>query len=255
MPHFKLTLAYDGAPFVGWQRQAEGVSVQGLVEDALAELEGSAVSLAGAGRTDAGVHALGQVASVFLTRSIDAATLVRAANAHLPATIRILAADEVSPAFHARFRATAKTYRYRIWNADVLNPFERGHVWHIPAPPLDCEAMAASAMLLEGFHDFAAFQAASAMSRTTWRTIFSSRVVAAEPGDRVPLVVYEIRGEGFLRHMVRSIVGTLVDIGKGRHPASWMREVLVSKSRATAGRTAPPEGLFLVGVEYDGPDL
>lgn len=255
MPHFKLTLAYDGAGFVGWQRQADGVSVQGLVENALAALEGSPVTLAGAGRTDAGVHALGQVATVSLTRVIDAATLVRAANAHLPPGVRILAAHEVAPTFHARFSATAKTYRYRIWNAEVLNPFERGHVWHVPAPVLDREAMSAAATRLEGRHDFAAFHGAGTTPRTTERTMFRSRITGAERGEREPLVTYEVRGEGFLRHMVRSIVGTLVEIGSGRHGASWMRDVLESRSRALAGRTAPPEGLFLVGVEYDTPDL
>jgi tRNA pseudouridine38-40 synthase len=255
VPHFKLTLAYDGATLVGWQRQADGVSVQGLVEDALAELEGAAVSVAGAGRTDAGVHALGQVASVALARAIGAATLVRALNAHLPENVRVLAAAEVSPAFHARFSATAKTYQYRIWNGDVLNPFERGRVWHIPAPMLDRDAMSAAAVALEGRHDFAAFQAAGATPRTTERTIFSSRVLATDHGDRAPLLTYEIRGEGFLRHMVRTIVGTLIEIGTGRQTARWMRDVLESKARTLAGRTAPAEGLFLVGVEYDTPDL
>ncbi len=255
MPHFKLTLAYDGRSLVGWQRQADGVSVQGLVEDALAELEGSAVSVAGAGRTDAGVHALGQVASVFLSRAIDATTLVRALNAHLPDAVRILAATEVLPAFHARFSARAKTYRYRIWNGEVLSPFELGRVWHIPAPILDRGAMSTAAVALEGRHDFAAFQAAGTTPRTTVRTIFSSRILAEEHGDRAPLLTYEIRGEGFLRHMVRAIVGTLVEIGTKRQAAPWMRDVLESKQRALAGRTAPAEGLFLVHVEYDTADL
>lgn len=256
MAHFKLTLAYDGTAFVGWQRQAEGVSIQGLVEDALAILEGKPVTVAGAGRTDAGVHALAQVASVSLNRSIDAPTLVRALNAHLPDSVRVLDVEETSAVFHARFNATAKTYRYRIWNTEVLSPFERPYVWHIPAPALDIAAMTEAAPILEGRHDFAAFQAAGTITRTTERVIFSSRLIAdTDPNGCAALLVYEVRGEGFLRHMVRSIAGTLVEIGKRRYTPARMREVLESRSRALAGRTAPAAGLFLVRVEYQTPDL
>jgi tRNA pseudouridine38-40 synthase len=242
---FKLTVAYDGTTFVGWQRQAEGISVQGVLEAVLAELDGAPVAVTGAGRTDAGVHALGQVAGVSLTRDVDAATVVRAANARLPKTIRVLDAVEVPPSFHARFDATSKVYRYRIWNGEVLNPFERAYVWHVPGPVLDVAAMAAAARLLEGRHDFAAFQTGGQERTSTERVIHSSHV-AAEP----PLIVYEIGGSGFLRHMVRSIVGSLVDVGRGRYPASWMHEVLESRTRENAGRTAPSAGLFLVRVEY-----
>ncbi|MGC4082198.1 MAG: hypothetical protein QM736_08855 [Vicinamibacterales bacterium] len=135
MPHLKLTLAYDGTGLVGWQRQASGVSVQGLIEEALAHLEGRPVSVSGAGRTDAGVHALGQVASVTLQRAIAPRSLVRAINMRLPHTVRVLAADVVDPAFHARFGAVAKTYRYRIWNGPVVSPFERPYVWQVAWPP------------------------------------------------------------------------------------------------------------------------
>jgi tRNA pseudouridine38-40 synthase len=253
VPHFKLTLAYDGAAFVGWQRQADGTSIQGVLEDALAKLEGAPVAVAGAGRTDAGVHALAQVASVSLTRSIDPITLVRATNAHLPPTVRILSAAEAAPGFHARFDATAKLYRYRIWNAEVLSPFERAYVWHVPAPILDRHAMAAAAAELEGRHDFAAFQTAGATTHSTERVMFSSRI-GSDP-DQTPLVLYEIYGDGFLRHMVRSVVGTLVEIGKGRYPPSRIRDLLQSRARADAGRTAPAAGLVLVRVEYGRPDL
>jgi tRNA pseudouridine38-40 synthase len=250
VPHFKLTIAYDGTTFVGWQRQASGTSIQELLENVFATLEGQAVAVTGAGRTDAGVHAYGQVAHVSLRRAIDAATIVRALNYHLPPTVRVRDAVEVPPTFHARFDATAKRYRYRIWNEPVLSPFERSCTWHIPGPLLDVEAMAAAAARLEGRHDFAAFQTAGAETRTSDRELFSSVITAERP-----LITYDVRGNGFLRHMVRSIVGTLVEVGRNRHPPEWIAEVLASRDRTRGGRTAPAAGLILVGVEYNPPDL
>ena len=250
MANFKLTVAYDGTAFVGWQRQASGTSIQELLENAFALLEGAAVAVAGAGRTDAGVHAFGQVANVSLTRDIDAATVVRALNNHLPPTVRVLDAVEARPTFHARFDAVAKRYRYRIWNQPVMSPFERDYTWHIPGPALDVEAMAAAAARLEGRHDFAAFKTTGAETHTTERVLFSSSISVARP-----LITYDVRGDGFLRHMVRGIVGTLVEIGRGRYPAEWISEVLLSRDRGRAGRTAPAAGLFLMGVEYQPPDL
>ena len=253
MPTFKLTLAYDGTNYVGWQRQAAGTSVQGLIEDALRELDGRQVTLHGAGRTDAGVHALGQVASCALDREIQSDVLMRALNAQLPGDVRVVSAEAVAPDFHARFGARAKTYRYRIYNTDVLSPFERHYAWHVFGP-LDVEAMDAAARSLEGRHDFTAFQTAGGTLRTAERTVMRSRVKrsitedARESGG--DLIVYEITGDGFLRHMVRAIVGTLVDVGRGRRPSEEMRDVLASCDRARAGPTAPAWGLFLVGVEY-----
>lgn len=267
MPHFKLTLAYDGTAFVGWQRQASGTSIQGLLEEALAEFDGRPVTVRGAGRTDAGVHALGQVASLTLARDTDAATVRRAVNARLPWSVRVLEAVEVAAGFHARFSATSKIYRYRIWNGAVVSPFEQPYVWHLPAPPLDVEAMAAAAALLEGRHDFSSFQSAGAATQTAERTVYCSRVTrgdeaSAYTGWHGPsqvaagaLVLYEVSGDGFLRHMVRSITGTLVEVGRGRRPAESMRQVMASRSRAGAGETAPASGLFLVGVSYERPDL
>jgi tRNA pseudouridine38-40 synthase len=246
MPSFKLTIAYDGTSFVGWQRQASGESIQGLLEDALAVLDGREVAVAGAGRTDAGVHALSQVASVTLERDIDAATVVRAVNARLPPAIRVIDAREVPAAFHARFDARSKTYRYRIWNADVMDPFERAYAWHVPAPVLDERAMDQAARTLEGRHDFAAFQTVGTETGDTERSVSRSRVERAGS-----LITYEISGDGFLRHMVRAVVGTLVDVGRRHLTPSSMGEVLASKDRARAGRTAPAEGLFLVRVDYD----
>jgi tRNA pseudouridine38-40 synthase len=248
MPTFRLTIAYDGAPFVGWQRQASGTSIQGLLEDALGALDGREVVVTGAGRTDAGVHAIGQVASVSIERAIDGPSLARAVNARLPRTVRVTDASEAPATFHARFNARSKTYRYRIWNAEVLSPFERAYVWHVAAPPLDVEMMAAAARVFEGRHDFAAFQAAGTETRTTERTVFSSRV---SRGPEPPLISCEISGTGFLRHMVRTIAGTLGEVGRGRQPVAWVEEVLASRERARAGPTAPPEGLFLVRVDYE----
>ena len=245
MSSFKVTVAYDGTDFVGWQRQASGVSVQALIEDALEPLDGRRVTVTGAGRTDAGVHALGQVASFTLEREVDASTVLRAVNARLPPDVRILTAETVAPAFHARFDARSKTYRYRIWNVDVVSPFERRYVWHVPGA-LDVDAMDTAARSLEGRRDFSAFQAAENDTATTERTLFSSRVVASPPQ-----LFYEADGDGFLRHMVRTIVGSLVEVGRGKRPPEWPREVLESRDRTRAGRTAPASGLFLLGVHYD----
>ncbi len=250
MPTFKITLAYDGTGLVGWQRQASGVSVQALLEDALRELADRDITVTGAGRTDAGVHALGQVAGFSLERKIDAAALKRALNARLPAAVRVMAAEEASPAFHARFGARAKSYRYRIWNAETITPFERAYAWHLPGE-FDVERITAAARLLEGTHDFAAFQASGSSTKTTVRTVSSSHIITADEGSTTPPILYEVTGDGFLRHMVRTIVGTLVEIGRGRRPIEWIADVLASRERARAGPTAPPEGLFLVSVEYD----
>ncbi len=253
MPTFKLVLAYDGAELVGWQRQASGTSVQALLEDALAALVGHEVTVVGAGRTDAGVHALGQVASFTVERPLAADTVLRAVNARLPPSVRIVEATEVDGAFHARFGARSKVYRYRIWNGEVLSPFERRYAWHLPGA-LDVDRMAAAARVVVGRHDFAAFRAAGTMTKTTERVIFSARLQAQEvPGSGgARLVTCEIVGDGFLRHMVRNIVGTLVEIGRGRRPVEWMATVLESRDRQEAGPTAPAEGLILVSVAYGG---
>jgi tRNA pseudouridine38-40 synthase len=245
VPSFKITISYDGGPFVGWQRQAAGTSIQGLLEDALAELDERAVAVVGAGRTDAGVHAIAQVASFTLVRDTPADVIVRSLNAKLPPEIRVRSAEEVTTSFHARFDAKAKTYRYRLWNADVLDPFERAYVWHVPGP-LDVDAMSQAARFVEGRHDFAAFQTVGGSGGSTERVIVSSTLTAGRDG----LITYDVTGEGFLRHMVRAIVGTLMEVGRGRQRPEWIRELIVSRDRAQAGRTAPAHGLFLVRVDY-----
>jgi tRNA pseudouridine38-40 synthase len=252
MPSFKITLAYDGTGFVGWQRQASGSSIQGLLEDILHELDNRPVTVIGAGRTDAGVHATGQVASVSLDLPLSASALAGLLNARLPGEVRVLSAEEVPSSFHARFDARAKTYRYRIWNVDVVSPFERRYAWHVPGR-LDVGAMAAGASVLVGRHDFVAFQGAGSMTHTTERFVSSSRVVggaAGFVGDAPGIIVYEISGDGFLRHMVRNVVGSLVEVGRGRRSAEWIGEVLAGRDRSRAGPTAPARGLFLTTVEY-----
>jgi tRNA pseudouridine38-40 synthase len=260
MSSFKLTLAYDGTAFVGWQRQPSGESIQGWLEAVLEKIDKRPVPVAGAGRTDAGVHARGQVASVTLTRDIDPVTLRRALNANLPAAIRVVDVARAPAGFHARFAASTKIYQYRIWNAEVLDPFERPFVWHVPAPSLDAEAMDAAARLLEGTHDFSSFQGAGATTSTAVRTVFSSRVTrpaaaSSGAGGAPPLLVYDVHGTGFLKHMVRSIAGTLVEVGRGRREPGSIADILAKRARAGAGETAPPSGLFLVRVVYRSPDL
>lgn len=244
MRTLKLTVAYDGTRLVGWQRQGEGASVQGLLEEALARLERAPVSVQGAGRTDAGVHALGQVASVRVTFEHDTATVARALNAQLPPDVRVLLIEEVDAAFHARFSARLKTYRYQIRNGAIVSPFEHAYVWHVPER-LDVAAMQEAAAMFVGTHDFAAFRSVGGETASTVRTVTRS-AWREESG----LLAYEISGTGFLRHMVRALVGTLVEVGRGWRPPAGMAALLQGGVRGDAGPTAPPQGLFLVSVDY-----
>ena len=255
MRNLKLTLAYDGTDYVGWQRQAAGRSIQGTLEAALAEIEGAPVTVVGAGRTDAGVHALAQVASVRMARDIEPRVLARALNAKLPADIRVLGADAVGAGFHARYSARSKTYRYCLSNGGVAAPFAARYAWRLAAP-LHLDAMRAAGAQLRGRHDFAAFQSTGSQVRSTVRTI-SSLTIDRRPGcgaegmtggTGVALLTVEVEGDGFLRHMVRAIVGTLVEVGRGRRAADDIASVLESKRRDRAGSTAPAHGLFLVRV-------
>lgn len=241
----KLTLAYDGTEFVGWQRQENGVSIQGAIEDALGEIDGAPVTLHGAGRTDAGVHALAQVASARIKASLDDETLARALNAHLPDAVRVTGVETVADDFHARFSATGKSYEYRIWNGPSIPPFIHLYAWHIPER-LNVEPMQQASRAIVGTHDFVAFRSAQSINQSTVRDVTHAGWKVPEPS----LLVFEISGTGFLRHMVRSLVGTLVEIGRGQRPASDMAALLAAPDRSAAGRTAPPHGLFLVKVCY-----
>ena len=236
---------------MGWQRQAQGESIQGLVEDALARFEGAPVVVHGAGRTDAGVHALGQVASAAVTCAHPVDTIGRGLNAQLPADIRLLSVVDAPPDFHARFSARSKTYRYQLRAEGVGDPFTRAFTWQMPEA-VDVEAMQSAAALLVGTHDFAAFQSVGTETRSTVRTIFQSELRhCAGCAGSAHSMTYEVRGDGFLRHMVRAIVGTLVEIGRGWRDARSMTQLLDGGRRAQAGATAPPHGLFLVSVDYD----
>jgi tRNA pseudouridine38-40 synthase len=263
----RLRVAYDGTGLVGWQRQAEGTSVQGLLEEALGRLAGAAVTVHGAGRTDAGVHASGQVASVTLSVRIDASTVRRALNATLPPAVRVLEVTDAPRSFHARYSARSKTYEYRMVNGPVAPPAALPTCWHVPYA-LDVAAMMGEAAALVGEHDFSSFRSTGgAMGSAVRRVLESSvgsydlRSLAASPQlapvariEPARLLVYTVRGTGFLRHMVRAIVGTLVDVGAGRRPRGTIARLLAAAaSRDEAGATAPPQGLCLAAVEYDDP--
>ena len=248
MRNLKLTLAYDGTDFAGWQIQPEASTVQGTLSSAIGRITGEKVMPQGSGRTDAGVHALGQIATVQIECVIPAANFVVALNDILPASIRVLAAEEVLEDFHPRKSARAKTYRYRIYREAICPPFLARYVWHYPYP-LDEGAMREAAPLVEGEHDFTSFAAADPErgreSVSNVRRIFSSlwRREGCE-------LIYEVRGSGFLHHMVRNLVGTLLLVGKGTLKAADVTTILNARDRSAAGATAPPAGLYLVNVEY-----
>jgi tRNA pseudouridine38-40 synthase len=258
MRTLKLTIAYDGAGYVGWQRQAEGTSIQGVLEAAIARVEGHDVTVTGAGRTDAGVHALAQVASVRVASTIACERYVRALNAALPDDIRVRRVDEMPDDFHARFDVRQKTYRYRVLHAAIPSPFDVRYAWHVSFP-LDLDAMRAALARCVGTHDFAVFQGTGSVVSHTVRTIRSATIESVSSRDAVPsllddpearLLLIEMTGDGFLRHMVRNIVGTLVEVGRGRWPPEELDRLLSSRDRTQAGPTAPPQGLFLVDVAY-----
>jgi len=247
MRNLKLTVQYDGTNYVGWQRQATGTSIQGLLEDAFEPIAGTRITVHGAGRTDAGVHALGQVASVSFPAAHEPAVVARALNAVLPTDVRVLSIEDAPAEFHARFSAVGKTYEYRIVNAPIVSPFLVRHVWHVPNR-LDTDAMKRASAHLVGTHDFAAFQGARSKVGSSERTIHAIEWHDGR-GHDVPLRI-QLRGDGFLRHMVRNIVGTLVEIGGGRWMSDRMVKILADRDRSQGGTTAPAHGLFLVRVEY-----
>lgn len=245
----KLTLAYDGSAYAGWQVQAPGrVTVQELLETAIRAVTGQSVRVMASGRTDAGVHALGQVASFRTESCLAPPVLVRALNANLPDDVAVLDAADVPDDFHATLSAVKKRYRYVIHNHPVRDPLRRRYAWHFPVP-LDVETMHRASQALRGTHDFRSFETSGSERQTSVRTVFDIGVRRGE-ADEARLVLVEVEADGFLYNMVRSIVGTLVQVGRGARSELWVGEVLARCDRRAAGRTAPPQGLFLVKVDY-----
>ncbi|MHB8654238.1 MAG: tRNA pseudouridine(38-40) synthase TruA [Terriglobia bacterium] len=257
MRNIRLLIAYDGTDFHGWQRQPNVPTVQACLESGLEKLIEERVTLYGSGRTDAGVHALNQVANFKMSGNIPPANLLKAINNLLPSTIRVKKVEDVEESFHARYNARAKTYRYRISLAPIPSPFTIRYVHHYPYP-LDLKAIAAGARYLEGEHDFTSFAGSNGSVHeppalplddrgNNVRTIFTSRILWRE---RTSTLIYEVRGSGFLHHMVRNIVGTLLEVGRGKLEPQDVCKILEARDRARAGPTAPGAGLCLMRVEY-----
>ena len=250
MRNLKLTLAYDGTDFSGWQVQPMAATVQGTLASAIGRLTGENVLPQGSGRTDAGVHALAQVATFATASSVPTENFLKALNDLLPASIRILEVAEVPGEFHARKSAKAKTYRYRIFRAAICSPFLARYVWHFPYPLAE-DAMAEAAGQVAGEHDFTSFAAVDPErgkengEASNVRTIFSSAI--GREGDEL---VYTVRGSGFLHHMVRNLVGTFILVGKGTLQPQDLTRILSARDRSAAAATAPASGLVLVNVEY-----
>jgi len=245
MPRYRLTVEYDGNGFVGWQRQDNGPSVQSALENAITRLCGESVTVTGAGRTDAGVHARGQVAHFDLVRSFPADTVRDALNHHLrPQAVAVLAAACVPDEFHARFSAMARHYRYRIVCRRAPLTLDRGQAWHVMRA-LDPSAMDAAARVLEGRHDFTTFRAAECQAKSPVKTL--DRLAVAASGDGI---LVDASARSFLHNQVRSLVGTLKLVGEGRWTAQDVCDALAARDRARCGPVAPPDGLCLMGVDY-----
>ncbi|HKI27445.1 MAG TPA: tRNA pseudouridine(38-40) synthase TruA [Candidatus Sulfotelmatobacter sp.] len=258
MRNLKVILAYDGVEFAGWQVQPDAGTVQGTLASAIGRITGEKVLPQGSGRTDAGVHALAQVATFVTESSVPTKNFVKALNDILPASVRVLEVTEAPAEFHARHSAHAKTYRYRIYRSSICPPFLARYVWHYPYP-LDESAMARAAALVVGEHDFTSFAAVDPergsedVRASNVRSIFSSAWILTEnrTEDRTEEeLVYTVRGSGFLHHMVRNLVGTFILVGRSTLPVEDVTRILEARDRSTAGATAPASGLYLVNVEY-----
>lgn len=242
--NIKLTIAYDGTAYHGFQRQNNALSIQEILETKLQKIFGHPIKINGAARTDAGVHAYGQVINLHTTGKIPTQNIMRATLGVLPDDIVITEAQEMPADFHARRKAIAKEYLYRIYHNPIPNPFNLKYAWHIKKP-MSIQAMQEAAQTLVGTHDYASFKALGSSAKTSVRTIHTIDI--QKTGDFIDM---RITGNGFLYHMVRNIMGTLVPIGCGNRPSSDMINILAAKSRHAAGPTAPAHGLYLVKVDY-----
>lgn len=249
MRWLKLTVAYDGSAYAGWQIQPDKPTIQGTFETTWERLTQESLRVTAAGRTDAGVHALGQTVGLATATRLSNDELHRGLNALLPEDIAVVGVDDAPENFHATYDAVGKQYQYRIHNARSRSVFSRHFAWHYPQP-LDAAAMHAAGQALLGRHDFSSFETAGSERPDSIRTIHELTVArgAGEHRDRVTL---NVRGDGFLYNMVRTIVGTLIEVGTGKQRVEWLAEVLAAQDRRRAGQTAPPQGLFLVRVDYE----
>lgn len=245
MRNIKLLVEYDGANYLGWQVQAKGLTIQGVLEDKLALLAGEKVHLVGSGRTDAGAHAMGQVASFKTKSQMEIHTFQRALNSLLPSDIVIKEVEEVEEDFSARKSAKSKVYEYRILNGPIRSVFDREYAWHIPQK-LNLKEMKKATQILIGEHDYSSFRSVGTPTRTAIRRVFR----AEWKKGRNEVLRFEIEANGFLKQMVRAIVGTLVEVGKGKMSVDEFRRILESRDRGLAGPTAPSHGLFLKEVKY-----
>jgi tRNA pseudouridine38-40 synthase len=249
MRTIKLTLAYDGTAYHGWQYQPGQSTLQETLERALARITGEATRTIASGRTDAGVHALGQVVSFRSQTTLTGEVLQRALNAELPEDMVVIAAEDVAEDFHAIASACRKRYRYVLCDGPLRDVFARHYMWHVRTR-LDEAAMQRAATSLVGTHDFASFETSGSQRETSVRTIYDLSVLR-QPSPHTHRVHVEVEADGFLYNMVRTIVGTLVEVGRHVRDEQWLAEVLSAVDRRAAGTTAPPEGLFLVCVHYD----
>ncbi|MBI4902898.1 MAG: tRNA pseudouridine(38-40) synthase TruA [Acidobacteria bacterium] len=247
MRRIKFTISYDGTEYHGWQVQPGLPTIQGTLETVLGEIEKAGVHVEGSGRTDAGVHALAQVAACSLANPIPVDNLRKAMNRLLPADIRIISVEEGADDFHPRFQAKAKTYEYRIWRDEVCPPFQRRYVYHFPYR-INEDAFFAAAPLYAGTHDFTAFAAADEkdeLRASKVRTVYSSEMLR-----QGAMLIYRVRGSGFLKHMVRNLTGTMIDMSRGNMSLDELRALLQPGAQRKACHSAPARGLFLVSVEY-----
>ena len=248
--NLKLTLAYDGSEFSGWQIQPDACTIQGILSQSIGRLTGEKVLPQGSGRTDAGVHALAQVATFATASPIPAENLAKALNDILPPSIRVLAAEEVPAEFHARKSAQAKTYRYRMFRDAICPPFLARYVWHYPYP-LDEKAMGEAAGYVVGEHDFTSFAAVDPERGLEGEVSNVRRILSSAWKREGEEFMYTVRGSGFLHHMVRNLVGTFLLVGKGTLQLADIARILQARNRSAAGATAPASGLYLVNVEYE----